>query len=152
MVACALLAGCAGSPATPASNNVFTVIGREFEFSQPAIETQVGQPMMVVFKNDGEVTHDWVVEGLETAPVEGRPSDGHAEHGSHSHGMFELVAHDDHAEERQPMVEQGAHGVAAPGEETTIVFTPIRAGVFTIICTVPGHEAAGMYGTLTVNK
>src|SRR6266403_2582433 len=37
-----------------------------------------------------------------------------------------------------------------PGGETTVTFTPNKAGSFTYICTVPGHADRGMKGTLTV--
>ena len=40
--------------------------------------------------------------------------------------------------------------VIAPGRSTTISFTPTQAGEFKIVCKEPGHEAAGMVGTLIV--
>ncbi len=42
------------------------------------------------------------------------------------------------------------HLHAAPGETVTGQFTPEQAGTFRIICTEPGHEAAGMVGTLRI--
>lgn len=36
------------------------------------------------------------------------------------------------------------------GQQTTVTFTPDKTGSFTFICSVPGHEARGMKGTLTV--
>jgi len=37
-----------------------------------------------------------------------------------------------------------------PGKTAKVEFTPDRAGTFRYMCTVPGHEEAGMIGTLTV--
>jgi P-type Cu+ transporter len=49
---------------------------------------------------------------------------------------------------------QGLPGVdhvhALPGEAASATFTPTRVGTFTVICTEPGHEAAGMVGELVV--
>lgn len=154
IVASVLLVGCARSPIAPpsATTNVFTVVAQEFGFNQPTLEAQVGHPMMVILQNRGTLTHDWMVTGLDTAPVEGLPSDGQDGHGAHTHAMFESEDHDDHGAHAHDMAAPVAHAAAAPGEQTTVMFTPMSAGVFTFICTVPGHEAAGMYGTLTVTK
>ena len=37
------------------------------------------------------------------------------------------------------------------GSATTIVFRATKAGTFEYLCTIPGHKAAGMFGTLTVS-
>jgi plastocyanin len=37
-----------------------------------------------------------------------------------------------------------------PGETLTFTFTPHAAGAFKFYCAMPGHEMAGMVGTLTV--
>lgn len=47
-------------------------------------------------------------------------------------------------------LETEVHLHAAPGETVTGQFTPEQAGTFRIICTEPGHEAAGMVGTLQI--
>ena len=39
---------------------------------------------------------------------------------------------------------------ARPGQTTTLRFVIDRAGTYTFLCTVPGHEEAGMVGTLVV--
>ncbi|MBI4213243.1 MAG: cupredoxin domain-containing protein [Chloroflexi bacterium] len=38
----------------------------------------------------------------------------------------------------------------APGEKATVTFIPKTAGTFTYWCGIPGHERAGMVGTLTI--
>lgn len=40
--------------------------------------------------------------------------------------------------------------VLNPGENATITVPATAAGTYTYICTVPGHYAAGMKGTLTI--
>lgn len=42
----------------------------------------------------------------------------------------------------------GGHIVAAPGTESTGVFT-LEPGTYEVWCAVPGHQDAGMTGTLT---
>lgn len=43
------------------------------------------------------------------------------------------------------------HGkVVSNGDTSTIVIANLKPGTYTYYCSVPGHEAAGMKGTLTV--
>lgn len=37
-----------------------------------------------------------------------------------------------------------------PGQTVEFTFTPKQAGQFKFVCTLPGHEMAGMVGALTV--
>jgi manganese oxidase len=39
-----------------------------------------------------------------------------------------------------------------PGDSATLDLSSLEPGTYTVICTVPGHEAAGMTGTLTVGS
>ena len=45
---------------------------------------------------------------------------------------------------------QDLKAVAKTGQTATLEFTPTAKGTYAYICTVPGHEAAGMKGTITV--
>ena len=40
--------------------------------------------------------------------------------------------------------------VLNPGENGTATVPALPAGTYTFLCTVPGHYAAGMKGTLTI--
>jgi plastocyanin len=42
------------------------------------------------------------------------------------------------------------HIAAGPGQTVTIGITPEKAGVFSIVCTLPGHAGRGMSGSLVV--
>ena len=46
--------------------------------------------------------------------------------------------------------ELGISVQAGPGEEATVGFTPEEAGVYSIVCTLPGHASQGMTATLVV--
>ena len=39
---------------------------------------------------------------------------------------------------------------ARPGQTATKTFTPTTLGTYTVVCTIAGHEQAGMKGTLVV--
>lgn len=39
---------------------------------------------------------------------------------------------------------------ANPGQSATVEFTPTRPGTYRVLCTEPGHEQAGMVGSLVV--
>jgi uncharacterized cupredoxin-like copper-binding protein len=41
--------------------------------------------------------------------------------------------------------------VLKPGERATVTFTPKASGTFQYACTIPGHQPAGMTGTVTVD-
>lgn len=44
----------------------------------------------------------------------------------------------------------GVRVVARPGEQSTVGLSGVAAGVYEIVCSVPGHADAGMVGTLEV--
>lgn len=44
----------------------------------------------------------------------------------------------------------GIHVVAAPGQSTTISIAALAPGRYRMLCSVPGHAAAGMTGTFVV--
>lgn len=42
--------------------------------------------------------------------------------------------------------------LARPGQSASKTFTPREAGTYKVICSIPGHEQAGMVGTLVVTQ
>jgi uncharacterized cupredoxin-like copper-binding protein len=47
-------------------------------------------------------------------------------------------------------VAQPVTATAQPGQKATVTFTVPRPGTYTFVCSQPGHEQAGMKGTLVV--
>jgi nitrite reductase (NO-forming) len=47
-------------------------------------------------------------------------------------------------------VSQPVKSVAQPGQKTVTTFTIDKPGTYTYFCSQPGHEQAGMKGTLTI--
>ena len=47
-------------------------------------------------------------------------------------------------------VAQPVKVTAQPGQTATVTFTISKPGTYTFYCSQPGHESAGMKGTLTV--
>ena len=88
-----------------------TVTARDtMRFEPDAIVVTAGQPVLVTLRNEGRMTHDFVL------------SEGVAR-------RFRIKA-------------EG-------GETGSGTFTLDRPGTYTFICSVPGHESAGMKGTIT---
>ena len=48
------------------------------------------------------------------------------------------------------IAEFGLHVEAPPGSSSTVGFTPLGPGRYSIVCTYPGHAEAGMSGTAIV--
>src|SRR3546814_5192335 len=49
-----------------------------------------------------------------------------------------------------PALNAQSYNLVGVGSATTIVVRANKAGTFEYVCTVPGHEAAGMFGKLVV--
>jgi uncharacterized cupredoxin-like copper-binding protein len=99
-------------------------------FNKQEIRLKVGVPVELVLVNKDTMIHDLSVDeipvymGLEAA------EDDH-----------------DHGDRKEPDL----HVSAQPGQKGTVIFAPIEEGTYTYYCTVPGHEMAGMTGTLIVS-
>ena len=135
-VALALLfAACSGggSPsgptATPAvvpEDGAITITASEWQFAPASIAAQQGQEVRIQFQNDGRILHDLTIADLDADVIESISS------GPLSAGEGELFV--------------GAEA----GDRGTLVFVPRQAGTFTYYCSLDGHRALGMEGTLTV--
>jgi uncharacterized cupredoxin-like copper-binding protein len=94
-------------------------------YEPTAITVAAGQPITFVLRNDDLIDHEWIVG---EAALHERHRTGTEEH------------HD-----ARP-TEVSIDALTTP--ETTVTFT--SATSLTFICHLPGHEAFGMVGTLTV--
>jgi len=94
-------------------------------FGPSAVTVRAGVPTTIVLRNDDPIDHEWIVGNEQV-------------HAVHRTGT-ELL-HDDRPTE-----------VTLPaGSTRTTTITFDKPGQYLYICHLPGHEAYGMVGTLTV--
>lgn len=127
IVACA-----AGESDTGGSQEV-TITASDIAFDVERIEIVAGKPVALTLRNEGALEHDFSVMHIPAEfsdHAEDEEDDGHDM--SHMEEMPEL------------------HVAAMPGASDSLMFTPTEAGEYAYFCTVEGHEAAGMTGTLVV--
>jgi plastocyanin len=119
-----LLAACNGTAAPQPVTLTFD--GNDaFQFT-PANETvPTGAQVTVTFNNVGVLEHTWTL-----IPP----------------GVDPLIATE------LDMLGTAGSGVLAGGESATFTFTAPGPGSYTFVCTVLGHAAGGMVGTLTVTS
>ena len=94
-------------------------------FDPSAVTVKAGVPTTIVLRNDDPIDHEWIVGDEQV-------------HATHRTGT-ELIHGDRPTEVTLP---------ALSTKTTTITFT--APGQLLYICHLPGHEAYGMVGTLTV--
>lgn len=129
-----LLAGvaCGGAKSDDGSSvrEITVHMTDELSFDPPAIEVTAGEPVRLIVENTGTALHDWSVADITVERVisEGSQTGGHNAHGD----------------------ELDLHLALDGGNAGTIEFTPVEAGEYQFLCTVTGHAAAGMIGTLVV--
>ncbi|MDA0246273.1 MAG: plastocyanin/azurin family copper-binding protein [Chloroflexi bacterium] len=121
------LAACGGSETTSTESSAGPVTldfqGQDIAFDKTSATANAGQSVTVNFSNVGSLEHNWILV---------------------SPGVDPLTATQDDAL-------SGANSeIVAPGATKTFTFTAPPAGDYTFVCTVEGHAAAGMIGTLTV--
>jgi uncharacterized cupredoxin-like copper-binding protein len=118
------IAGCGG--AKPVRLDV-TV--REFGFGPSELRVQANQPVELHLKNEGQLQHDWTVEGMPASATH---------------------AHDTGHHDMSTMPADALHTMAEHGTTSRVAFTPTKAGRYTFFCSVAGHREAGMQGTIVV--
>jgi uncharacterized cupredoxin-like copper-binding protein len=94
-------------------------------FSPSTVTVPAGRPITFVLRNEDPIDHEWIVGDA-------------ALHARHRTGTEPVHA------SRPTEV-----SIDALGTQTTVV-TFDRPGTYTFICHLPGHEAYGMTGTVTV--
>lgn len=131
LVSALVLAGCGGGDAASATPEI-GVDGEQLAYNKTTMTVPAGQGVTVTFKNDStSQQHNWVLvqEGQADAVDEAATANG----GEVPEGTDGVIA---------------AGGLLDSGGSEQIQFQA-PAGTYTYLCTVPGHYAAGMKGTLT---
>jgi len=126
LVLAGLLAGCSsGSGDSHAPAETLTLKAANMAFETKELKIEMGKTYKLVLENSDSLDHDFAVKqiGVKLA---------HSTHGD-EHGGADLHIH------------------AAAGKSESVEFTATEPGKYQFVCTVPGHEAAGMVGTLVVN-
>ncbi len=103
----------------------------QLRYVETELQAAAGQPFSVQFDNPSPLPHNWVLvsQGEEEAVAGAAQADGSAE------GVDGVVA---------------GGAIVAAGQSAAIDVPAVEAGAYSYICTVPGHYAAGMRGTLNV--
>lgn len=117
-----LVTGCGGAAA--AAERVTIEISYS-SFTPRALVVEVGVPVTFVLVNEDPIDHEWIVGGA-------------AVHAAHRTGT-EMVHAARPTEVSIP---------ALTTVETTVTFS--EPGLYPYVCHLPGHEAYGMVGLLTV--
>ncbi|UOQ94021.1 plastocyanin/azurin family copper-binding protein [Halobacillus shinanisalinarum] len=99
----------------------------EFTFSPNKTKIQVGERVTLSLENNGEIQHDLEIINLTVEEAEKNKTHDHGEENDNIH----------------------VH--AAPGEEKSVSFVPVESGTYRFICTLPGHQESGMFGTIKVS-
>jgi len=115
--------GCAPTPAPP---DAVTIAFRFSRFEPGTVRVPVGVPVTITLQNDDPIGHEWIV---------GPP-------GIHAvHRIGTEPTHEGRPDEVTVL----------PFATRTTTITFDQPGALDFICHLPGHEAYGMRGTLTVS-
>ena len=122
LLAAVVLSGCASAAA--AGPQEVTISFRYSRFTPATISVPAGVPVTFTLRNDDPIGHEWIV-GLPDV------------HAAHRIGT-------------EPYHEGRATEVTVPPFEARSSVLTFAPGSYAFICHLPGHEAYGMKGTLTV--
>lgn len=140
----ALLALLLAVPHAAAPARTITIgVNDSMKYSVTAITAAPGETVKIVLTSTGAMPklamgHNFVLLQL------GTKADAFVKAGANSRET-EFIA----PEEKDKVI--AATPLVGPGETVEVTFTvPQKKGVYTFVCTFPGHFALGMKGTLTV--
>ncbi|MDX1613328.1 MAG: plastocyanin/azurin family copper-binding protein [Candidatus Promineifilaceae bacterium] len=120
-----LLAACGGGDAETESVSLTFEGNDSFQFIPDTASMPAGAEVEVTLENAGNLEHSWTLVASDVDATAATDAD--------------------------VVVTGASTGSVAPGESATITFTAPEAGTYQMVCTVPGHAAGGMVGTVTVN-
>ena len=127
MTAAAVLVACGGGNETAEPEPfAITITGEDsFVYTPGSFTVQTGATVDLTFKNVGGLDHNWIVVPEGTDPLTVTDASAYA----------------------------GINvGMVTGGSEKTFTFTAPEPGMYQYVCTVAGHAAGGMVGTLTVTE
>ncbi len=125
---------------------VEVVASDQFSYDPGEITVTAGQPVRLTLDNTaGVLLHDFTVEDLSAKDVLSEGA-GHAMDADEDEAMDDAEMDAIEDEPADPAV----HVAAEAGEIVNLEFTPTESGTYVFYCTVEGHRAAGMEGTITV--
>ena len=121
------LAACGGGGSEPAAAGSGPVTLdfklQDISFDKTSATANAGQQVTVNVQNTGSLEHNWILIPPSADPLTAKDTDA---------------------------LSGASSGTLASGETKTFTFTAPPAGQYKFVCTVEGHAAAGMVGTLTV--
>jgi uncharacterized cupredoxin-like copper-binding protein len=119
-----LLAACGGDDENGGSASLSFEGNDSFQFTPSSASVAAEDEVEVTFNNVGALEHSWTLVGNDADVNTVTDADA---------------------------INSATTGSVPGGGSDTITFTAPSAGTYQFVCTVPGHAAAGMVGTLTVN-
>jgi uncharacterized cupredoxin-like copper-binding protein len=126
-LAVAVLVGIGAGAVTRASEPLLIPITIHYSHFEPArITVQAGRPVTFVITNSDPIDHEWIVG--------------------------DAASHERHRTGTEPVHGARPTEISIPAgteRRTTVTFAAPGSQLF--ICHLPGHEAYGMTGTLTIN-
>ena len=99
-------------------------------FKPSNIALKVGVPVQIKLVNSGKIKHEYTAETFFPT-------------------MAFRKAEDAFGEYKSPLLKEAE---VKAGQSLELFVIPTKAGKFKIVCLIPGHEKAGMVGTITVTK
>jgi plastocyanin len=121
-----LLAACGGGePEAPPPVSITVEAADTFQFSPPTLSVTAGGEVNLTLKNTGGLDHNFVLVGQNADPLTVTEADA----------LGGVNA-----------------GTVGAGGEKSFTFTAPTAGTYQYVCTVAGHAAGGMVGTLTTTS
>jgi uncharacterized cupredoxin-like copper-binding protein len=111
--------------APPASSTTVTIDIRRSHYTPSSFTVPAGAPITIVLRNLDPIDHEWIVG--------------------------DAALHQRHRTGTEPVHDTRPTEVSIPaGATRTTVVTFAAAGTLSYICHLPGHEAYGMTGTVTI--
>ncbi len=120
--------------------------GEELAFDKDTLEATIaeGEELTVEFENTSQTQeHNWILFEHNDMDLAEEFNDTAA------NAVDTKYIPEDEADLMDTVIAHSA--TLQPGENETVTFPAPAAGDYLYICTVPGHFAAGDYGTLTIN-